>query len=209
MKTTNILIVGVGGQGTLLTSRIIGTLALNSGYDVKMSEVHGMAQRGGSVVTHVRFGDRILSPLVEPGKADIILAFEKLEAYRWLPYLKKDGIMVVNDQEIDPMPVIVGASRYPDGLPEKISCRCGQFALIRALDIAERIGNAKVVNTVLLGVLAKYLEASPEAWQKAIEETVPPKTIEINKSAFSKGYSTKQEIGKGKVHGGNVLEQSI
>ena len=193
MKDTNILIVGVGGQGTLLASRILGRLAMNCGVDVKISEVHGMAQRGGSVVTHVRFGYHVSSPLVERGQADIILAFEKLEAYRWLPYLQENGILVVNDQEIDPMPVIMGISKYPEELSEKLRSRCRQLALIPGMEIAEQIGNPKVTNTVLLGALARYLEASPEAWQKAIEETVPPKTAEINRKAFSMGYAVQEE----------------
>src|SRR5690554_5936565 len=116
MKKTNILIVGVGGQGTLLTSRVLGSLACKMGYDVKVSEVHGMAQRGGSVVTHVRFGDRVSSPLIEEGRADILLAFEKMEALRWIHYLKEDGMLIVNDQAIDPMPVITGAAQYPDDI---------------------------------------------------------------------------------------------
>lgn len=194
MSTMNLLIVGVGGQGTLLTSRIIGNMALHSGYDVKMSEVHGMAQRGGSVVTHVRYGSHVPSPLIEPGKADIILAFEKLEAYRWIHFLKEGGTVIVNDQEIDPMPVIMGVSQYPENLPKKINSRSGRFAIIHALDMAEQIGNTKVVNTVLLGVLAQYLEIPPETWLKSIEETVPPKTIEINQAAFSMGYTAKQQV---------------
>lgn len=192
MNTMNILIVGVGGQGTLLTSRIIGNMAIRSGYDVKMSEVHGMAQRGGSVVTHVRYGSHVPSPLIEPGKADIILAFEKLEAYRWIHFLKEGGTVIVNDQEINPMPVIMGVSPYPENLPEKISSHSKRFTLIHALDIAEQIGNIKVINTILLGVLAQYLEIPKETWLKSIEETVPPKTIEINQAAFSMGYSAKQ-----------------
>jgi indolepyruvate ferredoxin oxidoreductase beta subunit len=192
MKTTNILIVGVGGQGTLLTSRIVGNLALNSGYDVKMSEVHGMAQRGGSVVTHVRIGSKVSSPLIEQRQADIILAFEKLEAYRWVNYLKDDGIMIVNDQQIDPMPVIMGTVPYPENIPEKINSRCELFVLVNALDIAEKVGNIRVVNTVLLGVMAGYLEIELEAWLKSIEENVPPKTIEVNKSAFISGYNLQQ-----------------
>ncbi|HBG76003.1 indolepyruvate oxidoreductase subunit beta [Eubacteriales bacterium mix99] len=193
MKDTNILIVGVGGQGTLLASRILGQLAMNCGVDVKISEVHGMAQRGGSVVTHVRFGHHVSSPLVERGQADIILAFEKLEAYRWLPYLRDNGILVVNDQEIDPMPVIMGISKYPEGLSQKLKFRCGQLAWIPGMKIAEQVGNLKVTNTALLGALARYLEASPETWQKAIEETVPPKTVEANRKAFSMGYAIQEE----------------
>jgi indolepyruvate ferredoxin oxidoreductase beta subunit len=188
MKTINILIVGVGGQGTLLTSRIIGNLALSMGYDVKMSEVHGMAQRGGSVVTHVRFGRKIHSPLVEPGSADIILAFERLETLRWLHYAREDGTIIINDQAIDPMPVIMGISEYPSDITEKIGKRCNNMILIKALDIAKELGNIKVFNTVLLGVLASKLEIDASLWLKAIEESVPPKTIEVNKQAFLLGF---------------------
>jgi indolepyruvate ferredoxin oxidoreductase beta subunit len=205
MNSMNLLIVGVGGQGTLLTSRIIGNMALNSGYDVKVSEVHGMAQRGGSVVTHVRFGSKVASPLVEAGKADIILAFEKLEACRWLHYLKPDGIMIVNDQEIAPMPVIMGIASYPGNLTETISRRCGHYVLVPAFDMAAQLGNTKAVNTVLLGVLAKYLTISPEVWLRSIEETVPPKTIELNKAAFEAGYSSNLNSER-KVGSSNVLE---
>ena len=190
MKTVNILIVGVGGQGTLLTSRIVGNLALSLGYDVKMSEVHGMAQRGGSVVTHVRFGDKIHSPLVEPGCADIILAFERLEALRWLHYAKADGTVIINDQAIDPMPVIMGVSEYPADTAEKIGKVIEDMILIDALDAAEELGNIKVANTVLLGVLAGRLDIDAFLWLKAIEESVPPKTVEVNKKAFMRGYQS-------------------
>lgn len=188
MKTRNILIVGVGGQGTLLTSRVIGDVAINKGYDVKMSEVHGMAQRGGSVVTHVRYGEKVYSPLVEEGSADILLAFEKLEALRWIHYLKEDGIAIVNDQKINPMPVIMGAAAYPDDTIEKIKEACKQTYVIDALKIARELGNIRVLNTVLLGILAKHLGLEKNEWEEAIERTVPPKTVELNQKAFLTGY---------------------
>ncbi|NLK21086.1 MAG: indolepyruvate oxidoreductase subunit beta [Epulopiscium sp.] len=188
MNTRNILIVGVGGQGTLLTSRIIGDVAINKGYDVKMSEVHGMAQRGGSVVTHVKYGNEVYSPLVEEGCADILLAFEKLEALRWIHYLKEDGIAIVNEQEINPMPVITGAAKYPDNTIERIKEACKDTYVVDALKIAKELGNMRVLNTVLLGMLAKHLGLPEEEWNAAIERTVPPKTIEINKKAFLTGY---------------------
>jgi indolepyruvate ferredoxin oxidoreductase beta subunit len=188
METKNILIVGVGGQGTLLTSRIIGDVAVKKGYDVKMSEVHGMAQRGGSVVTHVRYGDKVYSPLVEEGTCDILLAFEKLEALRWIHYLKEDGIAIVNNQEINPMPVITGAAQYPEDIIERIKVTCKKTYIVDALNIAKELGNIKVLNTVLLGILSKHLGLEKTDWEEAIERTVPPKTIELNKKAFSTGY---------------------
>jgi len=189
MKTNNILVVGVGGQGTLITSRILGNLALEMGYDVKLSEVHGMAQRGGSVVTHIRFGEKVYSPLVEVGQADIIVSFEKLEALRWLHYLKKDGIMLVNTQEIDPMPVIIGASSYPEDVIEQLKKDCKNVYAIDALSRAKVLGNIKVANTVLLGLLAKHMSIPKEKWIEIIEKTVPVKTIKINTEAFEEGYT--------------------
>jgi len=188
MNNKNILIVGVGGQGTLLTSRILGKLAMEQGYEVKLSEVHGMAQRGGSVVTYVRFGHNIFSPLIEPGEADIILAFEKMEALRWVHYLKKGGIIIVNDQAIDPMPVITGAAKYPDDVMQRINNRCSNLISIDALGIAKQLGNIRVVNSILLGVLAQKLDIPVTAWEKVIKETVPPKTVDVNLQAFYKGY---------------------
>lgn len=191
METKNILIAGVGGQGTLLTSRIIGDVAVRKGYDVKMSEVHGMAQRGGSVVTHVRYGKKVYSPLVEEGTCDILLAFEKLEALRWIHFLKEDGIIIVNNQEINPMPVITGAAQYPTDIIQRIQRSCKQAYILDALSIAKALGNIKVVNTVLLGVLAKHLGLEKSDWEEAIERTVPPKTVELNKKAFLTGYESE------------------
>jgi len=188
LENKSILIVGVGGQGTLLASRILGNLAIRLGFDVKVSEVHGMAQRGGSVVTHVRFGEKVYSPLVEPGEADIILAFEKLEALRWRHYLKPKGVMIVNDQSIDPMPVIMGVDHYPKDILEKIKENTEKVFSVNGLAIARECGNEKVVNTVLLGVLAKYLHIHPDHWISVIEDTVPVKTIALNKQAFLMGY---------------------
>ncbi len=189
MATTNILIVGVGGQGTLLTSRIIGNLAMDLGYDVKMSEVHGMSQRGGSVVTHVKFGDKVFSPLIEIGTADIIIAFEQLEALRWSHYLSDTGTIIVNEQKIAPLPVILGNEQYPTDVIDKVKDRSFKCIAIDALKIARNLGNDRVLNTVLLGVLAKQLEMPVEGWLDAVEENVPPKTIAINKRAFKEGYN--------------------
>lgn len=188
MSKSNILIVGVGGQGTLLASVLLGNLALDKGYDVKLSEVHGMAQRGGSVVTHVKISeDTVNSPLIEQGDADIIIAFEELEAYRWLPYLKKGGTMYVNTQQILPMPVIMGQAEYPDNIMETLQKQAGTVKAFDALEIAERCGSVKAVNVVLLGAASRDLPFDEAAWIKVIEENVKPKFVELNKSAFEEG----------------------
>lgn len=189
MKDMNILIVGVGGQGTLLASVILGKIALEEGFDVKLAEVHGMAQRGGSVVTHVRISENeVHSPLIEEGGADVILAFEELEAYRWISYLKKDGIIFVNTQQIKPMPVILGAADYPEDILGFLKDNANKVTSIPALDMAAECGSVKAVNTVLLGAMAKELPFSRETWIRQIESTVKPKFIELNKQAFEKGY---------------------
>ena len=187
----DLLIVGVGGQGTLLASRILGNLALTLGYDVKVSEVHGMSQRGGSVVTYVKYGDTVHSPIIDPGGADLILAFEELEAYRYLPYLKKGGRIIVNTQEIDPMPVITGAAQYPSDILGELSEKGVSVDAFDALSLAEEAGSIKAVNIVLMGVFAKYVGIPEEKWISAIEDTVPAKFIEMNKKAFDLGYGKK------------------
>lgn len=185
----NILIVGVGGQGTLLASVLLGKIALEEGFDVKLAEVHGMAQRGGSVVTHVRISqEQVCSPLIEEGGADVILAFEELEAYRWIPYLKKDGAIFVNTQQIMPMPVILGNTEYPEDVPGFLRKHAGHVTCLDALGIATECGSPKAVNTVLLGAMAKKLPFSRETWLNQIETTVKPKFIDLNKQAFEKGY---------------------
>ena len=190
-KVTSILIVGVGGQGTLLASRLLGGAMMDQGYDVKVSEVHGMSQRGGSVVTYVRYGDKVYSPLISLGEADILLAFEQLEAARFLPYLKAGGRVVVNTQKMDPMPVVAGNMQYPDGLIEKIRAQGADVLAIDALSLAEQAGSAKAVNVVLIGALAKRLDTDKEIWLRTIEKTVPPKFIEMNKKAFELGYNAE------------------
>lgn len=187
---TDILIVGVGGQGTLLASRVLGNLALSLGYDVKLSEVHGMAQRGGSVVTHVRFGEKVYAPVIDEGGADIILAFEELEALRWYGRLKKDGSMFINQQQIPPMPVITGAEKYPADIEKRISEAVPSAVFVDALSLAKEAGNAKAVNTVLIGVLAKYMDIDKQAFLDAIKTTVPEKLLEVNLQAFEKGYNS-------------------
>ena len=186
----NIMIVGVGGQGTLLTSRVLGAALLSRGYDVKVSEVHGMSQRGGSVVTYVRSGDRVYSPLVDLGEADYILAFEELEALRALPYLKEGGTLLMNTQRIDPMPVITGAAKYPEGIAETLGARC-RLIQADALALAKEAGNARCANIVLLGLLARQMDLPEEVWQEAIRTTVPERFQEVNLKAFGLGYRTE------------------
>lgn len=185
--TKNIMIVGVGGQGTLLTSRIIGKTAINMGMDVKISEVHGMAQRGGSVVTFVRFGEKVYEPVVEEGQADVIIAFERLEALRYSHFLKKDGVLIVNDCRIDPMTVVIGAKQYPENIIDGLKKSHSVYA-IDGQEIAKELGNTKVLNSVVLGYSAKFIGFDNDIWLEVIENTVPAKTIDINKKAFIKGY---------------------
>ena len=187
MDTKNIMIVGVGGQGTLLTSRILGGIMISAGYEVKLSEVHGMAQRGGSVVTFVRYGEKVYEPIVEEGQADVLIAFEKLEALRYAHFLKKDGVLIVNDTRIDPMPVVIGAATYPDNIIEKLKKDYKVYS-IDASAVALELGNSRVFNNVVLGMAAKHMNFKKEEWLKTIEEKVPPKTIEINQKAFLRGY---------------------
>ena len=183
----NIMVVGVGGQGTLLTSRIIGKTALNAGWDVKLSEVHGMAQRGGRVVTFVRFDKKVYEPVCEEGSVDVLISFERLEALRYAHFLKKDGILVVNDTRIDPMTVVIGAKQYPEEILENLS-KDHKLVTIDAGKIAKELGNSKVTNSVVLGLAAKHIGFSEEQWLETLVNTVPPKTIEINTLAFKAGY---------------------
>ena len=187
METKNIMIVGVGGQGSLLASKLLGHLLLQQGYDVKVSEVHGMSQRGGSVVTYVRYGDKVASPVIDKGEADYIVSFELLEAARWLSYLKKDGQIVTSTQQIDPMPVITGAAEYPADLVEKMKATGAKVDALDCLTLAEQAGSTKAVNIVLLGRLSHYFGLPDEAWQEAIEAIVPSKFLELNKKAFELG----------------------
>lgn len=186
----NIVIAGVGGQGTLLASKILGQCALNLGYDVKVSEVHGMSQRGGSVVTYVRYGDKVASPLIENGQADILLAFEQLECLRWLPVLKPDGVAVMSEQKIPPMPVISGVEKYPENIAETIRKDGVKLYTCDALKIAEELGNIKAVNVVLIGLLAKHSDIPKEEFVKAIEQTVKPQFLKLNLDAFECGYAS-------------------
>ncbi|NLC45004.1 MAG: indolepyruvate oxidoreductase subunit beta [Clostridiales bacterium] len=187
MMTKNIMIVGVGGQGSLLASKLLGHLLVNQGYDVKVSEVHGMSQRGGSVVTYVRFGDKVYSPVIDKGEADVIVSFEVLEAARWLEYLKPGGRVIVNTQQIDPMPVITGVAEYPEQLIEKMDALGVKIDGVDALPLAEEAGFSKAVNIVLMGRLSRYFDFSVEAWEESLIACVPAKAKEINLKAFTLG----------------------
>ncbi|MDP3487906.1 MAG: indolepyruvate oxidoreductase subunit beta [Bacillota bacterium] len=189
MKTHNILLVGVGGQGTILASKILAEVATMQGHDVKMSEIHGMAQRGGSVVTQVRMGEKVYSPLIEEGEADNIVAFEKLEALRYVHYLRDGGSIVVNDQQIDPMTVITGAQVYPPEVMEKLQERAGDVLVIDALQLAREVGSIRAVNVVLLGALARKMDINKESWLEAIRRIVPAKFLALNLQAFEAGYT--------------------
>ena len=188
MEKLNVMVVGVGGQGTLLTSRIIGKTALNAGLDVKLSEVHGMAQRGGSVVTFVRFGKDVKEPVVEEGEADILIAFERLEALRYSHFLKKDGKIIVNDHRIDPMTVVIGAAEYPENILETLKAEHTVYTIDGGA-IANELGNSKVLNSVVLGLSAKHIGFTKEQWLDVVKTTVPAKTVEINEKAFMLGYN--------------------
>lgn len=191
MSVKSIMIVGVGGQGTLLTSRLLGNVLVSQGYDVKVSEVHGMSQRGGSVVTYVKYGESVSSPIVEKGEADLILAFEPLEAARWLPYLKVGGKIIVNNRTVDPMPVIMGNASYPDNVIGDLSKMNIDLTEVDALDLALEAGTSKATNVVLVGVMAKHMDIDVEQWQESIRNTVPPKFLELNLKAFELGYSVE------------------
>ncbi len=187
-KTTNLMIVGVGGQGTLLASKLLGHLLCEQGYDVKVSEVHGMSQRGGSVVTYVRWGDRVDSPIIDQGEADFVVSFEKLEAARWAFCLRIGGRIIVNDRETDPMPVITGTADYPHGVLDSLRERGVQVDAMDALELACRAGSPKAVNLVLLGHLSRYFpHISEEKWMDAIEACVKPRFVDMNKAAFALG----------------------
>ena len=189
MSTRNIMIVGVGGQGSLLASKLLGHLLLKKGYDVKVSEVHGMSQRGGSVVTYVRYGEKVFSPIIDKGEADFIVSFEPLEAARWISYLKKDGCVVTNTVQTDPMTVITGAAEYPADIVSKISATGVKTDALNCLELAAQAGSVKAVNLVLLGRLSHYFDFDKSDWEDAIEACVPAKFLELNKKAFNLGLN--------------------
>ena len=188
MMGKSIMIVGVGGQGTLLASRILGNAIISAGYDVKVSEVHGMSQRGGSVITYVKYADKVYSPIIDEGEADVVLAFELLEAYRALPYLKKGGKVIVNTQAMDPMPVIIGAMKYPENIAEKMA-KMVDVTAVDALSLAKEAGNIKAVNVVLIGFMAKATDIPYDTWIETIKTTVPAKFLDVNLKAFDLGYN--------------------
>ncbi len=187
METKNVMIVGVGGQGSLLASKLLGRVLLSRGYDTKVSEVHGMSQRGGSVVTYVRFGDKVYSPIIDKGEADCIVSFELLEAARWTEFLKPGGVIVTNTQQINPMPVITGAASYPENLVKTMTDAGIRVDAIDALKLAEEAGSSKAVNIVLMGHLSRHFDFSEEEWMAALEKSVPAKFLELNKKAFTLG----------------------
>ena len=188
MTTKNIMIVGVGGQGSVLASKLLGNLLTSQGYDVKVSEVHGMSQRGGSVVTYVRYGDKVYSPVIDKGQADFIVSFELLEPARWIEYLSPEGQIVTSTQQVDPMPVITGAMNYPENLLAEIKSTGAKVDALDCLKLAEQAGSSKAVNLVLLGRLSHYFtDIKPEAWQEAITACVPAKFLELNRKAFELG----------------------
>ena len=190
MKTKSIMIVGVGGQGTLLASRVLGNLFMSAGYDVKVSEVHGMSQRGGSVVTYVRYGDSVASPIIDEGQADYIISFELLEAARYLPYLAPDGKLISNSQQMDPMPVITGATGYPENIAGRIAELGVDADIFDALTCARQAGSARAVNIVLLGRFSRYFDFPAEAWDAALDAVIPAKFLAMNKKAFEIGKTS-------------------
>ena len=189
VATKSVMIVGVGGQGSLLASRLLGNVLLAQGFDVKVSEVHGMSQRGGSVVTYVKYGDKVYSPVIEKGEADVIISFEQLEAARWVSYLKKGGHLIVSTQKLDPMPVITGIAQYPENIVEKLRSLGVDVIPVDALELAEKAGSSKASNVVLMGVLSTKMGFDDSLWQNAILQCVPSKFLELNKKAFELGKS--------------------
>jgi len=189
-NSTNILIVGVGGQGTLLASKLLGKILVEGGNDVKVSELHGMSQRGGSVTTYVKYGKKVYSPVIEAGEADFIVSFEKLEAGRWAHCLSRDGIIITNTQQIDPMPVTSGAAEYPTDILDKLAAEGVRIDAFDALTPAIEAGSSKAVNIVLMGRLAKHLGLPEETWIEAIKTSVPAKFVDMNLKAFDLGYKS-------------------
>ena len=184
----NILLVGVGGQGTILASKILSTALVNAGYDVKMSEVHGMAQRGGSVTTQIRYGEKVFSPIIGRGEADVMVCFEKMEALRWLDFVKPDGKLVINDYEIPSAPILVGKEPYPEGIIEDLSKKT-EVSVFKAADIAKELGNPKTMNIVLLGALVKAMGIEDLDWDTFISLNVKKGFEELNIKAFRAGMA--------------------
>ena len=190
---TDILIAGVGGQGTILTGRVIASLAIAEGLDVKTAETHGMAQRGGSVITHVRIGEKVFSPLIPEGDGDILISFEKLEALRWLPFLSPRGTVIVNTQKLEPLPVLTGQLNYPDSILEEIKTKVDNLIAVDALSIDPISRNPRMVNTFLLGILARNMPFEKNKWLKVMEQEIKAKLVDINKLAFEAGWQYAAE----------------
>jgi len=186
-STTNILVAGVGGQGVIIASDIMCEVFMEAGYDVKKSEVHGMAMRGGIVTSHFRFGKKVYSPLIKQGEADILLAFEQLEGLRWFNYLRPNGKMIMNDHKINPPAVNLGEMDYPDAIPEIIRSKIGNYYLVKGTEIALQLGDVRAANVVLLGAISKCFEVNEDLWLKTILNYLPPKLHELNRKAFSAG----------------------
>ncbi len=189
MELQSIIICGVGGQGILLASDVLSDVLIDAGFDVKKSEVHGMSQRGGDVVSTVRYGEKVYSPIVGEDEADMILAFERLEALRTLKYLKKDGKLMINDFKWDPLPVATGTLEYPEDVFERVKRKTNNIQIVDAVKVAEELGNIRVANVYLLGVLAKEMAVKRDIWESVIKRRVPEKAVEVNLKAFDKGYS--------------------
>ena len=185
---TDILIAGVGGQGTILTGRVIAALAINEGLDVKTAETHGMAQRGGSVITHARLGEKVYSPLIPQGDGDILLSFEKVEALRWLPFLNPSGTVIVNTQQLEPMPVLTGTMEYPTGIRKEIESKAARLIEVDALSHEPVKQNSRMVNTFLLGILARIMPFEKEKWLRVMEQTIKARLVDINKQSFEAGW---------------------
>ncbi len=192
-ETTNAMLVGVGGQGTILASRVLAQLLLDAGFDVKMSEVHGMAQRGGSVTTHVRFGRRVAAPTISPGQAHFILAFECMEAARHSHYLREDGVIIANTRRIPSLPILIGREAYPDDIANRLAGRGVDVRWLDASAVAAGLGNVRVENTVLLGAFSTFLAFPEDAWKQALRTVIPAKHIELNLAAFAAGRRLTQQ----------------
>ncbi len=191
-KVYNILIVGVGGQGIILASDVLGKAAALHGYDVKKNEIHGMAQRGGSVSSHVRFGKSVSSPIIKMGEADVLLSFEQIETLRYFPYLSVDGKVILNDAKILPPAVFTGKQDYPEGVIEKVKAKAPSTLVVDGNAVAERIGNPRVVNVIFLGVLSKYLDIPVERYEQVLKDSLKPKLVDVNLRAFHEGRSLAQ-----------------
>ena len=185
----SLLLVGVGGQGTILVSKILSEGLIDAGYDVKMSEIHGMSQRGGSVTTQIRFGDKVYSPTINKGEADVLVSFEKLEAARYIELLKKDGALIVNEEEMWPLPVLIGAEEYPGGIMEELNKKIDNVVSVNARKIAEELGEPRSQNIVMLGLMVKSLDLEDIDWKGKIKSFLPEKVHEVNIKAFEKGLS--------------------